>query len=129
MSKTNSINNKSIVGIEFIGDLKKCDSAHLKKIRKDALKKKVSKLVDKYTFTELGSYYRQFDTGLTGVIALSESHVAFHTWSEKQYVSLNVFICNYSTNNAEKAKNLFNDLINLFAPEIVEKKELIRKFV
>lgn len=128
MSKANSINN-IIVGIEFMGDLKKCDSKHLKRIRKEALKKTISKLIKKYTLTELGSYYHQFNTGVTGVVALAESHVTFHTWSEKQYVSLNIFTCNYSTDNTKKAESLFNDLINLFAPKIIEKKELTRKFV
>lgn len=129
MAATKSLSNKKTVGVEFIGDLKKCNNIYLRKLRKEALRKTVSKLIKKYMLTELGSYYHQFDIGVTGVVALAESHITFHTWSEKQYVSLNIFVCNYSTDNTKKAKSLFNELVNLFGSKIIEKKEIVRRSV
>ena len=31
--------------------------------------------------------------GVTGVIALAESHISVHTWPEHQYMALDVFMC------------------------------------
>lgn len=33
------------------------------------------------------------DQGFTAFIMLAESHVAIHTWPEREYVSLDVYMC------------------------------------
>ena len=47
-------------------------------------------------------------------IMLSESHLCIHTWPEINYVSIDLFICNYSKDNSEITKNLFDELIKYF---------------
>jgi S-adenosylmethionine decarboxylase proenzyme len=45
--------------------------------------------------TVLHSYFHKFDqgNGVTGVIALSESHISVHTWPEHRYMAIDVFMC------------------------------------
>ena len=62
-------------------------------------------MIKKYGFNELGDYYHSFEPGITGAVVLAESHIAFHTWPEFGYVSLNVFTCNYTKDNDENAKS------------------------
>ena len=40
------------------------------------------------------------------MIVLAESHMSLHTWPEKKYVTLDVYVCSYTQDNREKAKNL-----------------------
>ena len=53
---------------------------------------------------------------MTGVVVLAESHLSIHTWPESGYVTLDVYVCNYSTNNRPKAQKLFEDLQTAFNP-------------
>ena len=45
--------------------------------------------------TILYSYFHDFiPYGITGVIVLAESHISIHTWPEKGYAALDIFMCN-----------------------------------
>lgn len=44
-------------------------------------------------------------------IMLSESHLCIHTWPEINYVSVDIFLCNYSRDNSQIAKKLFDEII------------------
>ncbi|HRO54674.1 MAG TPA: S-adenosylmethionine decarboxylase [Alicycliphilus sp.] len=39
-----------------------------------------------------------------------------HTWPEAGYVTLDVYVCNYTENNRPKAQKLFDDLLAAFNP-------------
>lgn len=54
--------------------------------------------------------------GVTGALLLAESHVAFHTWPERMAVTLDVYVCNFSEDNTNKAQQLFDCLIAAFGP-------------
>jgi S-adenosylmethionine decarboxylase len=43
----------------------------------------------------LHSYFHKFDKGegVTGVVALAESHISIHTWPEHGYMAVDVFMC------------------------------------
>jgi len=44
--------------------------------------------------TVLNIYVHQFSPqGITGVIAISESHMAVHTWPEYDFVSVDIYTC------------------------------------
>lgn len=116
----------SSLGIEIIGDLRGIEKDFLELIEIHSLEKEISKLILKHGFSELGRYYHDFAPGITGAVVLMESHVAFHTWPEFGYVSLNVFTCNYSQNNDEKAIDLFYEIASLFQPSNMDKKIVYR---
>ncbi|HWS74771.1 MAG TPA: polyamine aminopropyltransferase [Quisquiliibacterium sp.] len=54
--------------------------------------------------------------GVTGAVLLAESHVAVHTWPERLGVTLDVYVCNFTTDNSGKAERLMDDLIIAFRP-------------
>ncbi len=54
--------------------------------------------------------------GVTGVVLLAESHLAIRTWPAKGAVSLDVFVCNYLTNNRGKAHAVVDTLRSLYCP-------------
>ncbi|MCD6662663.1 MAG: adenosylmethionine decarboxylase [Comamonas sp.] len=68
--------------------------------------------------TAVGSLFHAFgeNGGVTGVIVLAESHLSIHTWPESGYVTLDVYVCNYTENNRPKAQKLFNTLQAAFNP-------------
>lgn len=85
-------------------------------------------LLIKYNLKELGSSYHSFgeDEGFTGVTCLIESHIAIHTWPEHNYVTLDVFLCNYSRNNEETCRRVFDEICLYFNPVSIDKQEIIR---
>ena len=114
------------LGIEIVGDLKGIDKVFLAKLNIEELKTEISVLIKKYGFHELGDYYHSFEPGITGAVVLAESHIAFHTWPEFGYVSLNVFTCNYSKDNDENAKSLFDEIAHIFQATEIDKQIVIR---
>lgn len=48
--------------------------------------------------------------GVTGVIALSESHCSIHTWPEDGYASIDIYMCGDCdpTNSLQRIKYYFN---------------------
>ena len=64
--------------------------------------------------TVLHVYVHKFSPqGMTGMVVLSESHIAFHTWPEHGYVACDVFTCG-TTAIPEKAVEA---LIGFFKPK------------
>lgn len=77
--------------------------------------------------SKVGDFFHGFEAGgVTGVVVLAESHLAIHTWPESQYVTLDVFVCNYHQDNADNARRLFNYLINHFNAKQVKQYETER---
>jgi spermidine synthase len=54
--------------------------------------------------------------GVTGMLLLAESHLAVHTWPERAAVTLDVYVCNFTTDNSAKAEALVRELVAAFAP-------------
>lgn len=60
------------------------------------------------------------------VVGLAESHISIHTWPEDQYVSADIFVCNYSRDNSKAAKAIAYYLIAQYKPEDIERREIER---
>jgi S-adenosylmethionine decarboxylase proenzyme len=58
--------------------------------------------------------------GVTGVVLLSESHLAVHTWPELGAVTLDVYVCNLHGDNSGRAEALLRALEAAFAPARTE---------
>jgi S-adenosylmethionine decarboxylase len=109
---------RKAMGLHLIGDLYGClcdsrlmlDAAHLEEFCKERVA--ISGL------TAVGSLFHSFGEsgGVTGVVVLAESHLAIHTWPEACYVTVDVYVCNHSTNNRPKAKELFDGILAAFCP-------------
>lgn len=64
--------------------------------------------------------------GVTGAVLLAESHLALHTWPERNGVTLDVYVCNFSTDNSGKAEQLMSDLIIAFSPRTQNTNRILR---
>ncbi|MEZ5650067.1 MAG: polyamine aminopropyltransferase [Burkholderiaceae bacterium] len=64
--------------------------------------------------------------GVTGAVLLAESHLALHTWPERMGVTLDVYVCNFTTDNSMKAERLLDELIVAFAPSAQNTNRILR---
>ncbi|MFH1325527.1 MAG: adenosylmethionine decarboxylase [archaeon] len=115
-------------GLHIIANFYGCKNSDLL-VDKTKLSELLKKSIRKNNLTILKKYFHKFgeDGGITGYVLLSESHVSIHTWPERNnYLTLDIFVCNYNKNNIPNAKNIFRELISAFNPEKTEKK-LIRR--
>lgn len=64
--------------------------------------------------------------GVTGMLLLAESHLAVHTWPERSAVTLDVYVCNFTTDNSTKAETLLREIVARFNPARAEIHRLER---
>lgn len=64
--------------------------------------------------------------GVTGTILLAESHLALHTWPESRSVTLDVYVCNFTQDNTDRAERLMRELGEQFGPTREINNRLIR---
>lgn len=119
-------------GLHLIADLHDCrcppafllDAAGLEAYCVDACRR--------HGLTVVGRLFHQFrdaearPAGVTGTVVLAESHFAVHTWPEIAGVTLDVYVCNFSADNSDRAQSLFAEAIAAFVPQRLEKKEVAR---
>lgn len=77
----------------------------------------------------VGELFHAFEpagAGITGVVLLAESHLAVHTWPELGTVTLDVFVCNRSADNRQRAQRLIDSIVRGFAPANVRHQRLER---
>ncbi|MFM7697842.1 MAG: bifunctional adenosylmethionine decarboxylase/class I SAM-dependent methyltransferase, partial [Limnohabitans sp.] len=55
--------------------------------------------------------------GVTGCLVLSESHLSIHTWQELESVTLDIYACNFTKDNTDKARQVMNDFLALYQPQ------------
>jgi S-adenosylmethionine decarboxylase proenzyme len=74
--------------------------------------------------TVLGDHFYQFagldETqagGATGAVVFAESHLAVHTWPERDGATLDVYVCNVTCDNSEKAETLYARLVEALRPD------------
>lgn len=115
-------------GLHMIGDLYKCDLSLFAELSEKDIEKSISEIIEKCNLNALGSYIHLFEEGgFTTIFALAESHISIHTWPEINYVSLDVFVCNYSRDNSQNAKKLYYMICRLFKPRKNSSKIITRK--
>jgi S-adenosylmethionine decarboxylase len=117
-------------GIHLIGDLHGCNFSPQLGSEEgvEQLKQIVSAKIKEIGLTELGNFYHYFEPyAVTAVVCLAESHISFHTWAKEKYASFDVFVCNYTRNNTDKARQIFDFMIaEVFRPEEIKKQEIER---
>ncbi|HKY01629.1 MAG TPA: polyamine aminopropyltransferase [Burkholderiales bacterium] len=96
--------------------------------------------------TALGDLFHQFEAaepsatntspgGVTGCVVLAESHLAIHTWPELEAVTLDVYVCNYTQDNSDKARQVLSDCMRIFEPadyvrhDVPRDKQLMMEYV
>jgi S-adenosylmethionine decarboxylase proenzyme len=114
-------------GIHILANLYGCKNKEII-LSEKLLEKEMQALIKKSGLGIVGKCFYKFkNAGVTGIFLISESHVSVHTWPEKNNsINLDIFTCNVSGNNEDKAMSLFEDLKNLFSPTKIKSKVVRR---
>lgn len=98
-------------GIHLLGEWYGCPADTPQMLDAEALRSACLDAVQDSGLTSVGDRFHQFKPqGVTGAVILAESHLAIHTWPEMGSVTLDVYVCNYTTDNTAKARSLFRAL-------------------
>ena len=118
-------------GLHIVAELHECTCEH--SLLLDTLKVKALCLSACKTagLTPLATAFHGFGSpdapaGATGAIVLAESHLAVHTWPELLAVTLDLYVCNFSRDNRDRAESCFGDLVTAFGPGRIERRDLHR---
>lgn len=109
-------------GLHLIADLYRCQCAAERLVDRGTLEDLCVTECSKAGLTPLGSYFYQFSddageqAGVTGTVVLAESHLAIHTWPETGDVTLDVYVCNFSRDNSDRAQAVYRKVIEQLSP-------------
>ena len=109
-------------GLHIIADLYNCRKGELL-VSSGKLRDLCVNACTDVGLTVLGDHFYQFDGleggqdgGATGAVVLAESHLAIHTWPERAGATLDVYVCNFTEDNTNKAESLFEKLVKALKP-------------
>jgi S-adenosylmethionine decarboxylase len=109
-------------GLHIIADLYNCQKGDYL-VSSGKLRELCVKACRDVGLTVLGDHFYQFDGadgtqdgGTTGAVVLAESHLAIHTWPERDGATLDVYVCNYTADNTSKAEDVYATLIAALKP-------------
>lgn len=82
-----------IVGTEWLIEASGCDADALRD--EDAIRRIFSRVIDDLGLRSVGSVWHKFpgEGGVTGLVALTESHLACHTYPEHGTATFNLYCC------------------------------------
>ena len=80
------------LGTHLLLDLQDCDAELLDDL--DHIREVVTRAAHEAGATVVGHIFHRFDpVGVTGIVAIAESHVSIHTWPEFSYAAADIFTC------------------------------------
>ena len=119
-------------GLHIIADLYNCPKGNYL-ISAAALRALCIKACESAGLSVLGEHFYQFNSfdqiqagGATGAVVLAESHLAIHTWPERDGATLDIYVCNVTNDNSPRAENLYASLIAALKPADVLVKRVWR---
>ncbi len=72
------------------------------------------------SLSKVGEAYHDFEGGgFTGVICLAESHLSIHTWPDRQYVTFDIYLSNFSQDNSPKAEAIYKSVVAFFDATVI----------
>jgi S-adenosylmethionine decarboxylase len=121
-----------VKGLHIIADLYGCRNAELL-VSSAKLRELCVDACRAVGLTVLGDHFYQFDGadgtqdgGATGAVVLAESHLAIHTWPERDGATLDVYVCNYTSDNTGKAETVYKTLVKALQPGDVLVERVMR---
>ncbi len=83
--------------------------------------------IQHYGLTSVGEVFHSFpDAGFTGVICLTESHIAIHSWPEYGLATFDIYLSNFKKDNDTITRALFEDTLTFFKATRHLKEEVKR---
>jgi S-adenosylmethionine decarboxylase proenzyme len=105
-------------GIHLLGEWYGCAADLPEMTRAGPLRTLCLRVSEASGMTIVGDRFFQFEPqGVTGTVLLAESHLAIHTWPEHGFVTIDVYVCNYTTDNTAKAELLFRTMQDVLMPQ------------
>jgi S-adenosylmethionine decarboxylase proenzyme len=111
-----------VKGLHIIADLYQCQKSPLL-TSAEHLRKVCVKACKDVGLTVLGAHFYQFEGldatqagGATGTVVFAESHLAVHTWPERDSATLDVYVCNVTSDNSGMAEQLYKTLLEHLKP-------------
>ena len=85
----------------------------------EAIEKSLVKAAEGARATVLHGHFHSFGSGLgvSGVLLLAESHISIHTWPERKFASIDIFMCGSCDpyNTLPEIKNTFSGNLTISA--------------
>jgi S-adenosylmethionine decarboxylase len=104
------------LGEHIIIDLHQCDEHLINSV--DFIESSLTRAVEIAGCQIINKYFHKFSPqGVTGIIAVCESHFSIHTWPEHQYCAIDIFCC----------KDGLDDSIEFLIKAFKSKKVQIKK--
>ena len=114
-------------GIHLLGEWFECAAGTPVLTEAEALRQLCLAATRDAGLTAVADRFHQFTPhGVTGTVLLAESHLAIHTWPETGCVSVDVYVCNYTSDNTGKAERLFDTLRRALNPARVSEHAIRR---
>ena len=103
------------LGRHLLLELFDCDSEAINSL--NIVKTSMVEAAKRAQATIVDVVFHEFNPfGISGVVVIAESHLAIHTWPEAGFVTVDVYVCNYTTDNTAKAQRLFEALEGALKP-------------
>ena len=80
------------LGAHLLLELKDCDSELLNDL--DCVREVILQAAAESGATVVGKTFHKFEPiGVTGIVAIAESHIGIHTWPEYSFAAADIFTC------------------------------------
>ena len=108
----------NVLGLHLLLELKECNPQLLNDV--GFIRQALLSTAHELGATVIGeSFHRFVPHGVTGIVAIAESHISIHTWPEIGYAAADIFACGSSFKPREAAAILVGKLESQ-DPEIIE---------
>ena len=116
------------LGIQLMLDLADCNPRLLDDL--NYIKKTLIQAANEVGAHIIGESFHQFHPqGVTGILAIAESHFCIHTWPEFNYAAIDMFTCGSSI-DISRASDLLISKLESKTPKVTElKRGIIHKSV
>ena len=106
------------LGTHLLLDLKECNPDSLNDL--PYVKKVMLGAANDAGATIVGESFHKFDPiGVTGIVAVAESHLCIHTWPEHAYAAVDIFTCGRDF-KPQKAADIIIERLGCKQPSITE---------
>ena len=106
------------VGLHLLLELKECNPRLLNDM--DFIRQALLNTAHDVGATVVGESFHRFSPqGVTGILAIAESHISIHTWPEFGYAAADIFACG-STFRPKQAAEILIERFESKDPDIIE---------
>ena len=110
------------LGTHILLELKECNPELLNDL--DFIRSAMLQTASQVGATIVGESFHRFSPqGVTGILAIAESHISIHTWPEYRYAAADIFACGASRTSSfepRAAADLLVKRLEAKDPEIIE---------